>query len=607
MNVVCCLFCAALLCFFGVVPVAGLAQESASSIGQPTTLLTEGEAKDFSQALPALASRAKVAIVAEATPFQPTLTELPPDMPQGDVETLLPWLARAYDYTAEQQGNVWILRKKYTEAGDVPAVTLAECRKTLDDVSRLIARYHPASKVYVTPTRVYFGEDQIYRKFWLSLSSEQRQRMRGLYQGDYIVSTASKENVLPVDDLGATQKKWLWQAAVGWYVQGAQNSILNTLEEMENISSNGAAFLYYKPREDNNWGYESRSVFPGAFPNSTLFWAIDGSNLPGGMLFRNRRFPPAMRSSRRPAPIPKGTMPVFKLPAWATQAKPAPPITGEPIVWKEGADPVPTLGSIAAEMNRQAGASAPHYVVDATIAGKPVTLAGQENASPETVFRALSKLYDLHIVYLPNQPMRLMPRALPEGRTLGDVSRLTWAQFPAPLRRALRIESTDPKTEMKRFEEDQKEFLKLFGVSKDRPPTQGLLSMMEGRKDEIPFIEAKAVGVAMSKFLRQTLKPRVDATPDETILVSQLRPQEEAAFAAYFMAITYRDCGEFVKSEYPRYLAEFDSCYVSGKLGVGRPDAYSLTLAALMPDGERVYNCSPTYGGSIEPEYTGPP
>ena len=90
--------------------------------------LSLAQSESFSDALDALTAQGHVAIVAEGAPLVPRLPkkdtqDLTAPLPLPKVVTKL---AAFFDYDAQEQDNVYILTKRYTDPKEMPCVTLEE-------------------------------------------------------------------------------------------------------------------------------------------------------------------------------------------------------------------------------------------------------------------------------------------------------------------------------------------------------------------------------------------------------------------------------------------------------------------------------------------------
>ncbi len=574
--------------------------------------LTNEQQKNLTQALSLLSTQFRVTFIVEAVPRQRRSDENLQTMPAGpQPETAVQWLARAHDYTAERSGNCFILRKKYTQLDEVPAVTLAECRQALSDMNILMAQFSPNFEAHLVNGRMYHDVGQVYRKFLLSLSPRQKQQMKGAVQGSLIVSPVMKEEALAVADLLPEQKQWLWQMAMHWYVQRPQVPIVATAQEIDNMNRNGAAFISIQPFERKLWGYESKVFGLGAQPDTYYFWTIDEQGFRGsGGWVEGWRLPPtfhvtptylkSLGSKRAPTSRTR--------PDWLKRfhTLPTSPPSASSVTWGKERS-VQTIGGVAEYLNHKNDAKKTAFIVDKALAAKPVTLVGEEFITPVEMFRALASLYDLRVVRLPEQPLRLTRKALPRLKELSQLPQAVWNLYPAPLRRVFRIEDIDPEHTAQQAREDEKALARLRESRAEllSPEEQNQRDLLEAKQaGSLP--EVSAIGEAMGQYLHKLLKPRTGSAADGVVLLSEMYPEEEAAFACYLMALTRRDCRGFTATELPSYIEKFSQFHISGALGVGgKPEQFSITFAAPNPGGEMVGGGGPMFNGTLEPAYPG--
>ncbi len=120
-----------------------------SAVEEPTVRITQTQARVFQDTLAAMATQARVAFVAEGAPLRPALPDqAAPTLSQSAplsvaVEKAVEKLAAAYDYDAERRGNLFVLKKRYSDPHDLPGVTLQECASALADAERLMSPYNP--------------------------------------------------------------------------------------------------------------------------------------------------------------------------------------------------------------------------------------------------------------------------------------------------------------------------------------------------------------------------------------------------------------------------------------------------------------------------------
>lgn len=176
-------------------PIGAAPTPTATAATPPDTLvrLTQDQTTSFSTAINAIAQQGHVAIVAEGTPFQPTLDKNAAPSLAGGVtaSTAISTIAPAYDYNVKQQHGVFVLTKRYTHSSDIPSLTLAECQKSAQNAIRVLETFNPH---YPTSIHRDNYRDQI-NAFVQTLSPEQKQEMqdKALY---YRTLTPDQQNML---------------------------------------------------------------------------------------------------------------------------------------------------------------------------------------------------------------------------------------------------------------------------------------------------------------------------------------------------------------------------------------------------------------------------
>lgn len=164
--------------------MAARAQEAPSLVapGDPAARLSAAQAGAFQDALATLAAQGHVALVAEGVPLQAQLSNskaapLAQSLPLGQA---VKQVADAYDYDAERQGKVFLLRKRYTNPQDLPGVTPEECAAAFADIERTMDAFNPRFAEHKIGTT-----DPVIADFAAALTPGQMQALReGLHPGD---------------------------------------------------------------------------------------------------------------------------------------------------------------------------------------------------------------------------------------------------------------------------------------------------------------------------------------------------------------------------------------------------------------------------------------
>jgi len=112
---------------------------------KPLVHLSLAQSGSFSEALDVLAAQGHVAIVAEGAPLVPHLSkkdtqDLTAPLPLSQAVTKI---AASFDYDAQEQDNVFVLTKRYTDPKEMPCVTLEECDQAFKDILTLLDPFNP--------------------------------------------------------------------------------------------------------------------------------------------------------------------------------------------------------------------------------------------------------------------------------------------------------------------------------------------------------------------------------------------------------------------------------------------------------------------------------
>lgn len=312
--------------------------------------LDQAAARTFKTALQALATQAHVAFVAEGTPLQPVLPpQAVPDLcVTMSAETAVQKVAAAYDYDAERQGDIFLLRKRYTNPHELPDVTLEECTLAMADVVKVLSALSP----HLQPGRDHSLNEPLVFDFVRTLTPDQFQSLQS--------------ETLRVLDLSPQQRELVLRSTLYYYVQSPADDAENALRLIKQASQTA---LYMKnPRSRGGFGYEFR-------PSSSHMYFMpfdEGGPLP---TINGNPLPPTPEPDRR--------------------------------TWK--AEVPTTLGEVVAALNRRVG---PRMAVDAALAAKPVTIIGARIIPTEKVLSAMAQVYGLRVKTENEILLRLTRRAL---------------------------------------------------------------------------------------------------------------------------------------------------------------------------------------------------
>lgn len=356
------------------------APDPAPAIAQqkPLVHLSLAQSGSFSDALAVLAAQGHVAIVAEGAPLVPLLSkkdtqDLTAPVPLAQAVTKI---AASFDYDVQEQDNVFVLTKCYTNPKEMPCVTLEECGQAFKDILTLLEPLNPNFDEA--------SEDHSQRStvitFFHSLSPRQLQEAR--------------TKTLRYGELGPEQQKAVESIFLYGFVQ----------------------FPTYKLRETvDTLNYAPKSVLTGEdHGHSALFIEL-------------------------PVPADKSLRYYQSLQGGVTSSNEAQPTLILPKQPETGGPPVPapmTLEAVVALLPH----TGPPAVVDAPLKDKPVSVAGLSNVSSMDVLRGLKVLYNLRIGASDAGGNKLMRQIVPPTDSLRDLGPNVWSLLPVSLVRAIHSE-----------------------------------------------------------------------------------------------------------------------------------------------------------------------
>jgi len=353
---------------------------SAPSAAQqkPPVHLSLAQSGSFSEALDALAAQGHVAIVAEGAPLVPRL----PKKDTQDLTTPLPLslavtkIAASFDYDVQEQDDVFVLTKRYTDPKEMPCVTLEECDQSFKDILTLLNQFSPnfdeASEDHNEHTTIV--------AFFNSLAPRQLQEAR--------------TKTLHYGELGPEQQKMVESFFLSGFVQFPTYKLRDTVRILDSA------------------------------PGSVLTGKDKGHNA----LFIEVPVP-ADKSLRYYQPLGGGV--TSSKEAQPTLILPKQAETGVPSV------PVPmTLETLVGLLPH----TGPPAVVDAPLKDKPVSVAGLSNVSAMDVLRALKVLYNLRIGSSDAGGNKLMRQIVPPTDSLRDLGPNAWSLLPISFIRAMHSE-----------------------------------------------------------------------------------------------------------------------------------------------------------------------
>lgn len=518
----------------------------------PRAQITPAQASTFFSAFTALAQQAHVMVVAEDQPLHPVLTpraaaELKLNKDGEPLSTLLPRLAGAYDYDVVPSGMAFLLKKRYTDAADLPSVTVKECALALEETNRYAENFNPHF-VLGLPDRSPAIHDLIY-----SLTPEQLEAMKDIHRGVLVASLA------PV------QQQEVWQFLMHMYVQTAITGLPNTIGLLSRVSATDPRFSWCDLDQITSPEFARRS----AHANPLLFGydttRADGKptfmtmskpdqikvQLDGGVRIRFRPHIRNRLAEAPPAPDPPEIDQIEPgditdpLPVPANSLPLAPPVSS-------------SLGDILTLLNVQtAGPKGDglKVTVESYLASKQATVFGE--ATPRQEVAALAGVYGLRVLTEEKEGgkdrlclTRRTPTATLDAAALHDVV----GQFlPDPLIRAYRMHPT-------------------YGAFDPNAPVS-----------PIPHGISPLLVYAVRQ-IRTAAEPKIRVSKDRRVALSALSEQEGWAFAVTLMVDTMDSLIQLLTADPPRELTQFNELRLSGGLYDDKQGKKRLTLLLALPN-----------------------
>jgi len=206
----------------------------------PLIQITPQQASSFAPAFTALAQQAHVTVVAEDQPLHPTLT---PQATAGlrlnkdgePLSVLLPKLAGAYDYDVQPSGKAFLLKKRYTDAADLPSVTVKECALGLAELNGYAENFNPHIPLGL-PDRSPVISDLVY-----SLTPEQ------------LAAMGDNKRGVPVASLMPVQQQEVWQFLLHMYVQRSIADLPSTVGAINRVAATDPQFSWRAVAEVDPW------------------------------------------------------------------------------------------------------------------------------------------------------------------------------------------------------------------------------------------------------------------------------------------------------------------------------------------------------------------
>lgn len=513
--------------------------------------LSVAESGDFHKAITALSEQGKVVVVAEGVPWHPHLSPqsatkliVPPAL-DGAVEAI----AKAYDYSVERVGNIFVLRKLYSGSDDFPALTPNECEHAFVSFQQVTEPFnsHALSsqiKLLESPGP-HLRRDQVQivhplvDAFAASLTPDQLAMM--------------DHNNLLVSSLSQDQQKMARQLRLSLYIQHPMDRMARLLPLLEQAEQK-AVFCWQDM-------YSFRHVFGYTLPQQE-----------GGHTLL--QFHPLSHST--------GWEDLNSVPD--TQPVGPDPTDPSSLLVQANLPAAQTLADAIVGINSRPG-SVIHADVDAALATKPVTLAGADNAPTDQVLHALADVYGLRLSDLsPARPgaFRLTLQDVPPPSDLVALPLSLRKVLPEPFARAAHLD---------KMVAEEQEFYDFWQTPRF-PKHSNQASQAQGAEETLAELEqamrerkransgntdfsaglerikqAKAMlpalRVAAIRRLRALVEPKLQAKPSG-IVISDLGEPEREALATVFLVEAAQSLGSLLTQRVPDTVQHFDQATLGG-------------------------------------------
>ncbi len=527
------------------------AAQTPSAAPDPAVSLSPLQVLLFRTAFQSLSQQAHVTFVAEGQPLKGMLRpqDAPRLNPQGEsLSQMAAEVAAAYDYDAERQGSVFVLRKRYTDPADLPDVTLAECAEALSDLQKITGAVSPHLNFGL------LGSNEAVASLLTSLTPEQLERMRdksrsipsvdgldGAIVPDEEIQANSNQQYdlavqsqgLPLSTLMPEQRDVVRQILMVVCVQ------LPTLglnaQKVSDAAEKDPRFCWHQDSVRRSFGYETSDDVAKnegiAKKEATKTYTSLVVTSGFASLYLVNGKPPVMPPDPTQPPLRPETVPVVESVSLAR-----------------------AMSDLDARDAAVKEAALPKMLVDAALAHKRVSLFGAENTPPAALFQALADVYGLsvrersdHRLLLARHPLRIPADyvGFPE-----DIKN----SMPLPLRRA--VAQNLAREEAGRL---------------SQPSTENGLGMTW----------RKTLTTSALRVLRTAAEPRLKVAKDGRVTLSSLGDREKGAFAVALSVPQVEGLVKLANQGIPPQVARFDEiCLLGGPQATNKA---KFDLALVLP------------------------
>lgn len=503
----------------------------------PVVHLRKAQTTSIKTAFESLALQGRVTFVIEGLPLQSNTDNFKKldanDLPKP-LSNAVRELAAALDYDADRQGNVYLLRKRFTAPEDIPAVTLEESLLLFQDLLRVLAPLSP--QVPAPRARM---RDPLVGDFMVSLSPEQLRAM--------------ETKTLRVADLNVQQRESVGRIARYFYVQQAEDAVKLAYREARKITDPKTVFGWFGEGDSRVFGYEGPAM------------------VSGDPLFRPMRLPRA--NPKEDIPTPRAGKTLFA----------------------DGARDWSTLEKVLEPFLHGATAS-PQIRVDRALASKPILVVG-EIATPMGVAQAIADIYGLRLKKEKEGFFLLTRRLWRTPSRLADLPGAVRPILPPPLIRAMHYEIVEQinarasarwkeHTTSSQPGESQKPKV-LTQQERDQQKIEAEERMAQfSRYSTAP---ATMQGAAVRQLLA-SLEPKLKADPEGKVRLSDFSESERNTLAIYVIGQALAAMRQIASQELPLYIQQFDALYLTGGVYLDKQGKrkFKLSLEVPHPDGKRL-------------------
>lgn len=474
---------------------SAVSQKQGSPYRNPIVRFNPSSLRRFDTILTAIAAQGRVAFVCEG---QPVYMELSDDdakdiLRRGalsgmPLEGIVSLIAETFDYdTVRTSADLFVLSKRYSDADDLPDVTFDETITSLQNILQATQNY-PAVR----------NEEEIAVALIRSTSGELREK---LAQG------------IPVASLSESQRQMARQFAYSFKTNSFR-SIERILKRLQACQSRKTIFTYGRVGNTPLTVYQGPFGFNG---DTDIFalngWFITGTGGSTGYEGPQEDFDFKANVFKTKVADPTAPRPASQIPP--------PAFNGLKL----------SCSAVAERANRRLASKGTNLTVtvDAALAAKTVSLAGDEFVSPEALMEAVAAVYGLEIkrAHETLQLTQPKPRVLTNpGEIAGEVRRL----LPAPFLR--RIKSPDAKN------------------------IEGEFSSNLGR----------GLYIASIRRLREIVEPEIKKRADKKYPVPDANAEAHEMVALSSLATCIYDINSLTKMM-PSYITEFDNATIALSLG----------------------------------------